>query len=68
MTEMLHWAIEHSDPDRIKELMEKYKETNLTIKDVYGQDVLDAMFADEELRYRCNHVKQMQKLRKSSVL
>lgn len=47
MTEMLHWAIEHSDPDRIKELMEKYKERNLTIKDVYGKDVLDAMFADE---------------------
>mmetsp|Transcript_41654 Transcript_41654/g.109984 ORF Transcript_41654/g.109984 Transcript_41654/m.109984 type:complete len:397 (+) Transcript_41654:181-1371(+) len=46
-TELLHWAIEHSDPERIKELMVKYRDSNLTIKDVYGQDVFDAMFANE---------------------
>jgi len=47
MTELLHWGIEHSDPDAIKELMAKYKDNNLTLADVYGKDALDSMFVDE---------------------
>lgn len=47
MTELLHWAVEHSDPGKLAELMKKYQEQNLTIKDVYGQDVMDALFRDE---------------------
>ncbi|CAJ1462333.1 unnamed protein product [Effrenium voratum] len=47
MSELLHWAIENSDPETLKSLMEKYKENNLTIKDVYGQDVVDALFKNE---------------------
>lgn len=47
MTELLHWSLENSDPDKVKEVMEKYKDKNLTIKDVYGQDMLDALFVDE---------------------
>jgi len=31
----------------LKELMQKYQDNNLTIKDVYGQDVLDALFVNE---------------------
>eukprot|EP00440_Ansanella_granifera_P011401 gb/GFBE01012369.1/.p1 GENE.gb/GFBE01012369.1/~~gb/GFBE01012369.1/.p1 ORF type:complete len:378 (+),score=101.27 gb/GFBE01012369.1/:1-1134(+) len=47
MNELLHWAIEHSDPEKLKELMHKYKENNLTLKDVYDQEVIDAMFKSE---------------------
>jgi len=47
MTELLHWAVEHSDPAKLAEAMRKYQEQNLTIKDVYGQDVIDALFRDE---------------------
>jgi len=47
MSELLHWAIEHSDPERLKTLMEQYKEQNLTIKDIYGQEVVDAFFKNE---------------------
>lgn len=44
MSELLHWAIEHSDPETLKNLME---EKNLTIKDIYGQEVVDAFFKTE---------------------
>lgn len=47
MSQLLNWAVKHSDPDKLKELMEKYKDRNLTLKDVYGQEVLDALFVDE---------------------
>lgn len=47
MTELLHWALEHSDTDKVKELMQKYEDNNLTIKDAYGQDVFDALFVNE---------------------
>jgi len=47
MTELLHWAVENSDPAKLAALMEKYKEGNLTIKDVYGEDVINALFVDE---------------------
>jgi len=47
MSELLHWAVQHSDADRIKELMEKYREQNLTITDVYGKDLVDALFVNE---------------------
>jgi len=47
MTELLHWGLEHSDPEKLKELMDKYSSNNLTLKDVYGQEVLDALFVDE---------------------
>lgn len=47
MSQLLHWAVQNSDPEKLKELMKKYQEHNLTLKDVYGQDVLDAMFVDE---------------------
>jgi hypothetical protein len=47
MQQLLNWGIEHSDPERLKELMQKYQDENLTIKDVYGQDVLDALFVNE---------------------
>jgi hypothetical protein len=47
MQQLLNWGIEHSDPEKLKELMQKYQEKNLTIKDVYGQDVIDALFVNE---------------------
>jgi hypothetical protein len=47
MQELLNWATTHSDPERVKELMKKYQDTNLTIKDIYGQEVFDALFVDE---------------------
>jgi len=47
MQDMLNWAINNSDPERLKELVQKYKDNNLTIKDVYGQDVMDALFVNE---------------------
>jgi len=47
MTELLHWGLEHSDPDKLKEMMSKYSDNNLTLKDVYGQELLDALFVDE---------------------
>eukprot|EP00928_Gymnodinium_smaydae_P020823 TRINITY_DN18051_c1_g2_i1.p1 TRINITY_DN18051_c1_g2~~TRINITY_DN18051_c1_g2_i1.p1 ORF type:complete len:391 (+),score=90.67 TRINITY_DN18051_c1_g2_i1:96-1268(+) len=47
MMELLNWATKHSDPEKLKEIMKKYQDNNLTIKDVYGQDVLDALFVDE---------------------
>jgi len=47
MEDLLHWAVEHSDPDKLKEVMQKYRDSNLTLKDVYGQEVLDALFYDE---------------------
>jgi len=47
MSELLHWAIENSDPELLKNLTEKYKEQNLTTKDIYGQDVIDAFFKTE---------------------
>mmetsp|Transcript_60015 Transcript_60015/g.140256 ORF Transcript_60015/g.140256 Transcript_60015/m.140256 type:complete len:370 (+) Transcript_60015:61-1170(+) len=47
MSELLHWAIEHSDPEVMKNLTERYKEQNLTIQDVYGQEVIDAFFKNE---------------------
>jgi len=47
MQDLLNWGIQNSDPERLKELMQKYKDKNLTIKDVYGQDMIDAMFVNE---------------------
>lgn len=47
MQELLHWGIENSDPERLKDVMQKYKDSNLTLKDVYGQDFVDALFVDE---------------------
>mmetsp|Transcript_56625 Transcript_56625/g.127326 ORF Transcript_56625/g.127326 Transcript_56625/m.127326 type:complete len:372 (+) Transcript_56625:27-1142(+) len=47
MQELLHWAIQHSDPEKLAGLMLKYKEQNLTLKDVYGEDMLEAMFVNE---------------------
>uniref|UniRef100_A0A7S1S7C8 Nucleotide exchange factor Fes1 domain-containing protein n=1 Tax=Alexandrium catenella TaxID=2925 RepID=A0A7S1S7C8_ALECA len=47
MTELLHWAVENSDPGKLAELMRKYQAQNLTIKDVWGQDTIDALFRDE---------------------
>lgn len=47
MEDLLHWAVQHSDPEKLKEVIRKYQESNLTLKDVYGQDVLDALFVDE---------------------
>lgn len=47
MSRLLHWAVQHSDPERLKEVMRKYKDNNLTLKDVYGQEVWDALFTDE---------------------
>merc|ERR1712232_1081898 len=47
MTELLHWAIEHGDPEKQKEVLAMYKENNLTLKDVYGQDLIDALFVNE---------------------
>lgn len=47
MTQLLHWAVKHSDPEQLKEVLRKYKENNLTLKDVYGQDVMDALFINE---------------------
>jgi len=47
MTELLHWGLEHSDSEQLKEMMAKYSDSNLTLKDVYGQDLLDALFVDE---------------------
>jgi len=47
MQSLLNWGIEHSDPERLKELMAKYQEKNLTIKDVYGEDVINALFVNE---------------------
>jgi len=47
MQQMLNWAIQNSDPEKVQELVKKYQEQNLTIMDVYGKEVLDAMFVDE---------------------
>jgi len=47
MNEMLYWAIENSDPEKLKELMQKYKDNNVTLKDLHGQEVLDALFKTE---------------------
>jgi len=47
MEDLLHWAVQHSDPERLKELMQKYKDSNLTLKDVYGKEVMDALFVNE---------------------
>lgn len=47
MQSLLNWGIKHSDPERLKELMQKYKDQNLTITDVYGKDVIDALFVNE---------------------
>lgn len=47
MQDLLNWGIKHSDPEKLKAMMEKYKDGNLTIKDVYGQDVMDALFVNE---------------------
>mmetsp|Transcript_124844 Transcript_124844/g.243004 ORF Transcript_124844/g.243004 Transcript_124844/m.243004 type:complete len:423 (-) Transcript_124844:32-1300(-) len=47
MTELLHWGLQHSDPEKLKDMMDKYRDNNLTLKDVYGQEVLDALFVDE---------------------
>lgn len=47
MNELLHWAIENSNPEKLKDLMAEYKEKNLTLKDVYDKDVLDALFKTE---------------------
>lgn len=47
MQDLLNWGIEHSDPEKLKAMMEKYKDGNLTIKDVYGKDVMDALFVNE---------------------
>jgi len=44
---MLYWAIQNSDPEKLKELMQKYKDNNLTIKDLHGEEVLDALFKTE---------------------
>jgi len=47
MNELLHWAIEHSDPEKLKELMQQYKDRNLTLKDLHGQELIDAFFKTE---------------------
>lgn len=66
MTELLHWALEHSDPEKIKEAMHKYQEGNLTFKDVYGQDVIDALFMDEANEMELA-IAQIQDFRNASV-
>eukprot|EP00927_Polykrikos_kofoidii_P062581 TRINITY_DN57398_c0_g1_i1.p1 TRINITY_DN57398_c0_g1~~TRINITY_DN57398_c0_g1_i1.p1 ORF type:complete len:396 (-),score=89.21 TRINITY_DN57398_c0_g1_i1:158-1345(-) len=47
MMDLLDWATKHSEPERLAEVLKKYNESNLTLKDVYGQDFLDALFVDE---------------------
>lgn len=47
MEDLLHWAVQNSDPERLKEVIAKYKDSNLTLKDVYGQETMDALFFDE---------------------
>eukprot|EP00930_Biecheleria_cincta_P042833 TRINITY_DN29474_c0_g1_i1.p1 TRINITY_DN29474_c0_g1~~TRINITY_DN29474_c0_g1_i1.p1 ORF type:complete len:379 (-),score=86.72 TRINITY_DN29474_c0_g1_i1:16-1152(-) len=47
MNELLHWAIENSDPQKLKDIMAEYKEKNLTLRDVIDKDVLDAFFRTE---------------------
>lgn len=47
MTELLHWAVQHSDPARLAEITRNYQNHNLTIRDVYGQDFIDALFSHE---------------------
>ena len=40
--DMLHWAIQNSDPEKLRDLAAKYKEQNLTIADVVGEVRLSA--------------------------
>jgi hypothetical protein len=47
LMDMLAWATKHADPERAKELQAKMEAENLTIKDIYGQEVFDALFVDE---------------------
>lgn len=47
MQHLLQWALNNSDPERLKEYMADMKEGNSSIADLYGQDVLDALFFDE---------------------
>ena len=35
--DMLHWAIQNSDPEKLRDLAAKYKAQNLTIADVVGE-------------------------------
>lgn len=47
MNELLHWAIENSDPEKLKDIMAEYKEKNITLKDRIDPDVLAALFHTE---------------------
>eukprot|EP00916_Digyalum_oweni_P020242 GHVL01033771.1.p1 GENE.GHVL01033771.1~~GHVL01033771.1.p1 ORF type:complete len:367 (+),score=70.81 GHVL01033771.1:68-1168(+) len=45
--DLLHWAITNSDPKKISELADKYKDSGKTIFDELGKDVVDSLFKDE---------------------
>lgn len=46
MTQLLHWAVNNSNATQLAELMQKYKNNDLTLKDMYGQELLDAVFQE----------------------
>jgi hypothetical protein len=47
MQDLLHWALNNSDPDLLKSKVAEMKEGGQSLSDMYGQDVLDALFFDE---------------------
>jgi len=47
MSELLAWAVKNGDPDKLKEVVKRFKESNLTVEDYYGKDVVDALLRDE---------------------
>lgn len=47
MQDLLHWAINNSDPELLKTRVAEMREANSSLAEMYGQDVLDALFFDE---------------------
>jgi len=66
MTALLHWALEHSDGERLKELMKKYQDNNLTIYDVYGKDVINSLFVNEG-QVMMEHIKCIEDFKNESM-
>eukprot|EP00746_Dinoflagellata_sp_MGD_P036793 gnl/MRDRNA2_/MRDRNA2_18837_c0_seq1.p1 gnl/MRDRNA2_/MRDRNA2_18837_c0~~gnl/MRDRNA2_/MRDRNA2_18837_c0_seq1.p1 ORF type:complete len:386 (-),score=73.53 gnl/MRDRNA2_/MRDRNA2_18837_c0_seq1:75-1232(-) len=47
MQDLLHWALNNSDPELLKTRISEMREANSSLAQMYGQDVLDALFFDE---------------------
>eukprot|EP00397_Hematodinium_sp_SG-2012_P042125 GEMP01046534.1.p1 GENE.GEMP01046534.1~~GEMP01046534.1.p1 ORF type:complete len:354 (+),score=96.28 GEMP01046534.1:126-1187(+) len=48
LQEMLKWAVNNSDPEKLRRVAEEYKEKNLTIRDTMGDAVIDKFMKDNE--------------------